>query len=254
MKQCRFCGQMIEDKAKFCKYCGNKADIVQQTKDSGSQEEKYNQPGKINGSIKNNKILFLVGGMICIVLITFLVIKSGMFTSSNSSDNTVVNSDSSSVIQNETSNYDNTAESNQNNVQAKTKYDVLNEVAYAAKNYYVTYLNASNSKDKYLIENCTEELREDRGEHMKVNEEYEFYNRKFIFDIGSLEYITEGGQEKAIFKIKAENDGYRYNDSSYVDNVICLHIEAIKENGEWLMYFVNKIDPSLLSENVFEVE
>ena len=73
-------------------------------------------------------------------------------------------------------------------------------------------------------------------------------------DIGSLEYISEDGQEKAIFKVRAEYDCYRYNDGSYVDNIRCLHIETIKENGESQMNFVNKIYPSLLYENVFEVE
>ena len=30
-------------------------------------------------------------------------------------------------------------------------------------------------------------------------------------DIGSLEYISEDGQEKAIFKLRAEYDCYRYS-------------------------------------------
>ena len=257
MKRCNKCGGENNDQAKFCKFCGTNIESHEETFNTDSLYKenisvKTKNVPKYN-NVNNGKYISLICAMIGIALVVFIMVKFIPFSHGNDVVTNELNV-SNQETQNTQQVQEMTISPSTQQEQIKTKYDVLNEVALAAKNFYLSYLNASNNKDKYLMENCTEKLRDERGEYMKVNEDYEFYNRKFIFDIGSLEYITEDGQEKAIFKVRTENDGYRYNDGSYVDNIRCLHIEAIKENGEWQMDFVNKIDPSLLSENVFEVE
>ena len=251
MRKCKKCGYENNDQDKFCIFCG--ANIENQDikpKESCFYQEKI-LPTKVKEIIKhddvdNTKYILIVCVAINIILVVFVLFDFGKYSYTNENINNEF-----SVL-----NQDIEVEKSINTLtqQVITKYDVIDDVALASKNFYLSYLNASNKKDKNLIHNCTDNLRNELGEDMKENEDYEFFNKKFIFDIGSLEYTNENNQEKVVFKVKTENDGYRYNDESYVNSIICLHIEGKKENNEWQFYFVNKIDPSLLSENFIEVE
>lgn len=236
---CPKCGNKVENQAKFCDKCGEPiAPIKQPTK-------KKNNAGIIIFS------MLIIATLIFSIAIVFSDKIEGIFNKKYTiSENN--NSYENDLIEYDEKDNTNVVESSQPEFSefpdTLTKEEVMREAAIVAKEFYLSYLEAIDYQDEYLIENCTEELRKDRAERMRKNKGYTYENDHFYVDMSSVQF----SDDSAVFKIRVENTGTDKSDWHTFDNIVCMHIEMAKKNGEWFVTFVNQIDCILLTENVWE--
>lgn len=235
---CPKCGNKVEDLAKFCDKCGEPITPITQPKKK-----------------KNNIGIIVFGVLIVASLIVSIVVLSfdkisGFFNKEETVVNTINNDDN--AVKNEDINNTNVVETIQPEFSefpdTLTKEEIMREAGIIAKEFYLSYLEAIEYQDEYLIENCTEELRKDRVDRMKKNKGYLYDNDHFYVDMSSVQF----SDDSAVFKIRVENTGTDTSDWHTFDNNVCMHVEMAKKNGEWLVTFVNQIDCMLLTENVWE--
>ena len=114
---CKYCGNKLEDNAKFCNQCGKKQDDVQRTVNTENPEEK---PKKLS-----KKTWIIIAGIVLMIAIIFVAVKSG-----NHNSNEVTDTDESSTyvtgLRTEESKYQNT---NSYNIPCNGNSDIAIEAA-----------------------------------------------------------------------------------------------------------------------------